>query len=213
MRRKVTSWIWLALLVPLWLAGHIDRAAAGVLYSYKGLIDRLEYNDVSPGSFSPFYIGQNVTAYLYVPRLINGRFYIGSFLYVDNGDGSVSSPDWAPLGVINFEGTDILGLGVGGPTDVAAGYFPARSDILIEYVDFCCAFSSTPHGMEDGQASFIGGDFRAIYLPTGQTHINVTAYGTGRWTARFIPEPASVALFGIALIGLAALARRSKVSS
>lgn len=207
MLRRMTSWLWLSLLVPLWLAASIDRAAAGVLYTYVGTITHIEYNDVDPGQDWPFTLGAPVVAQLYIPYLKTGSFYIiPGFLYVDNGDGLVGYESPSDLfGHILFgpPGNASIPLGEG----FASGQFGQSLMPLIEHASFCCNFREIDPKFENGDAFIVGNDFISHYLTTGYSTINITAYGTGRWTARFISEPASLAVFSIALLGLAAAAR------
>lgn len=212
MLRRMTSWIWLALLVPLWFAASIDRAAAGVLYTYVGTITHIEYNNVDPAQDWPYALGAPVVAQIYIPSLRSGFFSVTpGVLYVDNGTGPIgyTSPPEFFFGYITF--------GLPGNTTIpfaftdggdSSGQFGQSSMPLIERASFCCVFPESNPAFENGDALITGNDFFSHYFPTGQGEINITAYGTGRWTARFIPEPASVAVFSIALIGLAAAARR-----
>ena len=138
-----------------------------------------------------------------MPGLTSGHFAVtASLLFIDDvpvfGAGLGS-------GFIQFGSSDekIL-FSPGNVQSAIAGNFPETStDPLIENAQFCCDFRPPWfNNQENGQAVFNGSDFWALYLPTGLSNINVTAFGTGVWSARVIPEPASVGMFVLALLGL-----------
>lgn len=182
-------------------------AAATVIYTYSGHIGRIEYNGTASSTSSPFTQGEAVSAEITVPGLTSGHFsVVGSQLFVNGipvfGSGLGS-------GYVQFgSAAERILFAPGNVQSAIAGNFPeAATDPLIESAQFCCDFRPPWfNGQENGQAVFNGHDFWALYLPTGLSNINVTAFGTGVWSARVIPEPASAGMFVLALMGLLGIA-------
>lgn len=182
-------------------------AKSAVLYTYSGWINRIEYNDTAPDTLSPFTVGEVVFAELVLPVQGAGRFIVGaSALFID---GVPQFGSGLGAGRIQFGSPDERIVYTPGDVTLAvvANFPKTASTPLIDHVDFCCVLQPPWfQGGENGQAVFSGDDFWAMYLPTGQTNINVTAYGTGAWSARIIPEPAAAGMFGLAVIGLLMIA-------
>lgn len=180
-----------------------DIAAANVIYTYVGQIERIEYNNTSSNTPSPFTQGESVSAEITIPALTSGHFVIvSSLLFIEGvpvpgvGLGSGYVQFGSPDERIRFSPGDV--------TVAIVGNFPETpTNPLIEHADLCCIFQPPWFGGgENGQTIFNENEFRSAYLPTGQTNTNVTAFGTGIWSARVIAEPASVSMFALALITL-----------
>ena len=169
-------------------------ARADLLFSFTGDVQSLTYNGVTTGTPEPFFVGEPVSAQL---RVIEPQPATSQFT------------GFVQFGSVSGENTII---GVQAPGTRVVG-------TALRFADFCCNFNGLTfnglpfenHAGENGQALFgLGGDpdtFVALYLPTGQTHTNVTATGTGTWSMAAIPEPDSIALLGAAIVALG-LARR-----
>lgn len=174
---------------------------ASILLRFQGHIDRIEYNNVPNGTVSPFFTGQSVVSEIFIPGISSGSFtYDNGVLYTDAGS------QFAPPG---FGGT-VQFAGVAAPVTLPIGYrvvghFPDSAGAFIDVAEFCCQFSPPfSTGAENGQTLFTGDDFVSLFLPTGLTNENVTAYGSGAWSALPIPEPASLGLLGLGVTVLGA---------
>jgi hypothetical protein len=173
---------------------------ADVIYTFAGSVDRVVFNGVDPAAPNPFRVGQTISARLEVPSFVGGNFSAGSWGLFING---VPAPGGQRVsGFVDFGSNRIDWRGGFGSS--AAGVFPAVGGSPITFADFCCTFGPPfQAGFENGQARFSGDAVQALYLPTGATAANVTAFGSGTWTAVLVPEPAGLALFGLALSSLA----------
>ena len=171
-------------------------ALADVVYTFDGTVTSLQYNNITPGSIPiPFSMGESVVAELTIPHFSHGIFSVtstGQFYVNGNYEGQATD-----FGSVSFGQNSIAFNGGVGST--VQGFYAGGVGGIGE-ADFCCNFGAPfSAAVENGQALF-NADF-ALYLPTGNTSVNVTANFSGRWSVQGepVPEPASLALVGASL--------------
>jgi len=167
-------------------------AKADLIFNFSGEMQTIIYNNVSIGTPEPFTQGEPVTAQL---RLI--------------GDNLPTTPNSVFTGFVQF------GTVSGENTIFGVQTASITLSSTLTSVDYCCRFSGLTYNGSPFQSQTLGengqalfgldtdiGSFTALYLPTGTTNVNVTAHGSGIWTAAPVPEPASIGLLGFAVAAL-----------